>query len=98
LSRIYYGGWHGTTCVLGSIIQAMSTPGLRSLGLGMTRHVVSCHRPTHSDLVAIGHECAQTEGMHAINALQSEGFVGYECSMVHSQEGEVRVVSCPLDD
>jgi hypothetical protein len=40
------------------IIRATSTPGLRSLGLGMACLVVSYERSAHSGLVPIGHECA----------------------------------------
>jgi hypothetical protein len=43
---------------LSTIIQAMSSPSLRSLGLGAVRRVAPYQRPTHSGLVPIGHECA----------------------------------------
>jgi hypothetical protein len=41
----------GAAMVLSIIIMATSTPGLRSLGLGSTRHVVPCERSAYSSLV-----------------------------------------------
>jgi hypothetical protein len=49
---------------LGAIIRAMSTHGLRSLGLGTVCLVVPCRRPAHSGLALIGHECAVGLGAH----------------------------------
>jgi hypothetical protein len=37
--------------VLGVIVLALPTLGLRSLGLGAARHVVPCERSAHSGLV-----------------------------------------------
>jgi hypothetical protein len=40
-----------------SIIWAMLTPGLRSLGLSVVRRVVPYQRSVHSCLVLVVHEC-----------------------------------------
>jgi hypothetical protein len=48
--------------VPGTIFQAMLTPGLRSLGLNAAWRVVPCHRPAHSVLFVIGHECIVGQG------------------------------------
>jgi hypothetical protein len=72
----------------GAIIQAMPTPSLRSLGLDVSRRVVSCHRPSHSGLVTIGHECAVGRGTRwAINVPRFEGFAGHECFVIRGFVG-----------
>jgi hypothetical protein len=67
---------------LSAIIRAMPTPGLCSLGLGAICLVVPYKRSAYSCLFSIGHECTIGWGTRAINAPQSEGFVGFECAAV----------------
>jgi hypothetical protein len=56
-----------------TIIWAMSTPSLHSLGPSVARRVVPCLWSMHLGLVPIGQECAACRGgTWVINALQFE--------------------------